>query len=129
MSMHENEIARAIVNIAVSIHRAVGPGLLESFYEAAMEHDLKGLGFKVARQRGLPVVYKSIRINAGYRPDLVVDERVIVEVKAIESIAEVHRKQLLTYLKVSGLRLGLLMNFNSALMKDGIIRMVNGLDD
>ena len=129
MSMHENEIARTILNTALFIHRTMGPGLLESFYEAALEHDLRSLGFKVARQRGLPVVYRSVRIQAGYRPDLVIDEQVIVEVKAIENIAVVHRKQLLTYLKVSGLKLGLLLNFNTVLMKDGIVRMVNGLED
>ena len=129
MSMPENEIARAIVNAAVSIHRSFGPGLLESFYEAALEYDLRALGFQVARQRGLPVIYKSVRIQAGYRPDLVIDECVIVEVKAIENIAVVHQKQLLTYLKVSGRRLGLLLNFNVVLMKDGITRIVNGLED
>jgi GxxExxY protein len=91
-----------IVNTAVSIHRTFGPGLLESCYEAALEYDLRDLGFKVARQRGLPVVYRSVRIQSGYRPDLVIDEQVIVEVKAIESIADVHRKQLLTYRSIHG---------------------------
>lgn len=129
MTMHENDIARAIVNTALSIHRYLGPGLLESLYEAALEHDLKERGHNVARQRGLPVVYRSVRLEAGYRPDLVVDQRVIVEVKAIDGIAPVHRQQLLTYLKVSGLKLGLLLNFNTALLKDGIVRMVNGLGD
>lgn len=127
--MSENEIARSVVNSAISIHRNLGPGLLESFYESALEHDLKELGFRVDRQRGLPVVYKSIRLAAGYRPDPVVERRIIVEIKAIEVIAPVHRKQLLTYLKISGLHLGLLLNFNSALMKDGIVRMVNGLEE
>ena len=129
MTMHENDIAKAVINAALSIHRYLGPGLLESLYEAALEHDLEELGHLVARQRGLPVVYRSVRLAAGYRPDLVVDQRVIVEVKAIDGIAPVHRQQLLTYLKVSGLKLGLLLNFNTALMKDGIIRMVNGLED
>lgn len=129
MSRNVNDISGRIVNAAISIHRTLGPGLLESLYEAVLEHDLLELGFRVDRQRGLPVVYKSVRLAAGYRPDLVVDGRVIVEVKAIESIAVVHRKQLLTYLKVSGLKLGLLLNFNSPLMKDGIVRMVNGLED
>ncbi|MBK6314662.1 MAG: GxxExxY protein [Blastocatellia bacterium] len=124
-----NDISGTVVAAAISIHKSLGPGLLESLYESALEHDLKELGLHVDRQRGLPVVYKSVRLATGFRPDLVIDGRVIVEVKAIESIAVVHRKQLLTYLKVSGLKLGLLLNFNAALMKDGIIRMVNGFDD
>lgn len=128
MPVHENDITGRIVNAAISIHRTLGPGLLESLYEAALEHDLIELGFRVVRQRGLPVVYKSVRLARGYRPDLVVDDRVIVEVKAIDSIADVHRKLLLTYLKVSGLKVGLLLNFNCVLMKDGIVRIVNGLE-
>jgi len=105
------------------------PGLLESVYEAALAYELEKRGLRITRQQAIPVVYESVRIHTGFHADLVVEESVIVEIKALESIAPVHKKQLLTYLKLADKRLGLLINFNVALIKDGITRIVNGLKD
>lgn len=116
-------VARQIVDAALKVHRALGPGLLESVYEHCLAHELalRGIGF--TRQRTLPIIYEGERLDAGLRLDLIVDERVIVEVKAVEALAPIHEAQLLTYLRLSGIRLGLLINFNSALLKNGIRRM------
>jgi GxxExxY protein len=127
--MTENEIAKQIVDAAYRIHTSLGPGLLESAYEAVLAYELETRGLRVVRQPALPIVYQNTRIEVGYRADLVVDEQVIVEIKSVEAIAPVHKKQLLTYLRLSGKRLGLLINFNVALIKEGITRIVNGLPD
>ena len=127
--MSENEIARIIVDAAYKIHVALGPGLLESVYEAVLEYELINRGLKVARQGGLPVIYESVRIDEGYRADLIVENKVIVELKSVEQIAPVHKKQLLTYLRLADKRLGLLINFGDALINDGITRVVNGLPE
>jgi len=125
--MTENELAKQIVNAAYRIHTTLGPGLLESVYETTLAHELEKQGIKVLRQQALPVIYETIRMEIGFRADLIVGDKVIVEIKSIEAISPVHRKQLLTYLRLADKRLGLLINFNVELIKDGITRVVNGL--
>jgi GxxExxY protein len=125
--MHENEIATKIIKTAIELHKILGPGLLESPYENALAYELKESGLNVKQQVPMPFVYKDIKLDVGYRLDLVVDEKVVVEIKSIDALAPVHYAQLLTYLKLSGLKLGLLVNFNSKLLKDGIHRVVNNL--
>jgi GxxExxY protein len=118
------QIARDVVDAALSVHRSLGPGLLESAYEVCLAHELEQRGRAVLRQVALPVVYGTIKLDAGYRIDLMIDGAVIVEVKAVEALAPIHRAQLLTYLSLSGRRLGLLINFNVVLLKHGIKRMI-----
>lgn len=125
--MTENEIATIIVDTAFHIHRDLGPGLFESVYERIMEAELTRRGLNVARQKPIPIVYHGVHFEAGFRCDLLVEGKVIVEVKSIEALHPVHRKQVLTYLRFAEKRLGLLINFNVALIKDGIVRLVNGL--
>jgi GxxExxY protein len=125
--MTENEIAKQIVDVAYKIHTTLGPGLLESVYEKIMAHELKKRGLHVVNQQPLPVVYEGVRLNIGFRVDLIVESKVVVEIKSVEAIAPVHKKQLLTYLRLTDKRLGLLINFNVELIKDGISRVVNGL--
>ena len=126
--MHENDISFLIRKAAFEVHTALGPGLLESVYETALAYEIKQAGLQVRSQVPLPMRYKSERMDVGFRLDLLVEERVIVEIKSVDSLLDVHHKQLLTYLKLSGLKLGLLINFNVAHVKEGIIRKVNGLD-
>jgi GxxExxY protein len=116
-------IAKQIVDAAYAVHSTLGPGLLESVYESCLEYELKERGLRVERQVALPVTYKKLRLNAGMRLDLVVADRIVVELKAVESLTAVHTAQILTYLKLTGLRLGFLINFNVALIKDGIKRV------
>jgi GxxExxY protein len=123
----ENEISKQIVDAAYCIHTALGPGLLESVYEAALAHELEGRSLIAVRQQAFPVVYKGIHLETAFRADLIVEDKVIVEVKSIEAVAQVHKKQLLTYLRLTDKRLGLLINFNVALIKDGITRIANGM--
>jgi GxxExxY protein len=125
--MDENEIAREIVDAAYQIHRKLGPGLLESVYETVLAFDLEKRGLNVERQVPVPIVYEGISFNEGYQADLIVENKIIVELKSVEAVAPVHKKQLLTYLRLADKRLGLLINFGSALMRDGISRVVNGL--
>lgn len=117
-------VASQVVDAAFKVHSTLGPGLLESVYEACLEHELKTRGFDVARQVTLPVQYNDIIIDVGFRLDLLVSNCVIVELKAVESLLPVHKAQILTYLKLSGHRLGFLINFNTHLLKDGIMRIV-----
>jgi GxxExxY protein len=126
--MSENEIAKEIVDAAYRIHVSLGPGLFESAYETVLKYELEKRGLKVVRQVGLPVVYESIKLEEGYRADLIVEDKVIVELKSVEVLAPVHKKQLLTYLRLADKRLGLLINFGEALIKDGIVRVVNRLE-
>jgi len=126
-SMTENEIATIIVDSAYRVHTQLGPGLLESVYETAMAHELTKRGMGIRRQQGMPVIYDTIRMEMGFRADLIVNGKVIIEIKSIEAIAPVHRKQLLTYLRLTDKRLGLLINFNVDLIKNGITRVVNNL--
>jgi len=125
--MSPNEVSGQIVDAAMRVHTALGPGLLESAYEGCLTYELRKRGLKVAPQVGLPVVYEGVNIDVGYRIDLLVDDLVIVELKAVDKLAPIHEAQLLTYLKLSGKRLGLLINFNVLHLKDGIKRMVNNL--
>ena len=125
--MHENEIAKEIVNAAYRIHTTLGPGLLESVYETTLAYELSKRRFNVVRQQPIPVVYESVRMDIGFRADLIVAGLVIVELKSVEMVAPVHRKQLLTYLRLADKRLGLLINFGAELIKDGITRVVNRL--
>jgi GxxExxY protein len=125
----ENAIAKEIVDSAFRIHTTLGPGLLESVYNAVLAHELGRRGLRTSQQQPIPVTYENCRIDTGFRADLVVEDKVIVEIKSVELIAPVHKKQLLTYLRLADKRLGLLINFNVALIKDGITRIVNGLSD
>lgn len=125
--MTENEISKMVVNTAYDIHVQLGPGLLESVYEEIMFFELNKLGLKVEKQRAIPVIWDNLKMEIGFRADLIVENKVIIELKSIEAIAPVHPKQLLTYLKITGLKLGLLINFNEKLIKNGITRIVNNL--
>jgi GxxExxY protein len=120
-----NDVTGQIVDAALRVHSKLGPGLLESAYEAALLYELRKRGLDVASQVLLPVIYDGVHIDVGYRLDLIVDERVIVEIKAVDSLNDIHRAQLLSYLKLGGFKVGLLLNFNVVRMKDGIVRMVN----
>jgi len=125
--MELNEISGQVVDAAMKVHTALGPGLMENAYEACLEHELGKRGLLVKRQVALPVVYDGVQIDLGYRLDLLVEDAVIVELKAADRIAPIHEAQLLSYLKLSGRKLGLLINFNVLHLNDGIRRMVNGL--
>jgi len=125
--MTENEIATTIVDAAYTIHTRLGPGLLESVYETTLAYELTKRGLTVRRQQAMPVVYESVRMDIGFRADLIVADKVIVEIKSIEAVSPVHRKQLLTYLRLTDKRLGLLINFNVELIKGGLTRVVNNL--
>ena len=125
--MNENELSKIIVNACYKIHTKLGPGLLESVYEAILYFELTKLGLIVERQKPIPVVWEEIHLDIGFRLDLIVENKVIIEIKSVQQISNVHLKQLLTYLKITDLKLGLLVNFNEALIKDGIKRVVNNL--
>ncbi|MCB0515042.1 MAG: GxxExxY protein [Chitinophagales bacterium] len=125
--MNENEIAKIIVNSCYKIHTTLGPGLLESVYEETLNYELAKESLLVERQKGIPVFYDNLKMDLGFRADLIVEKKVIVEIKSIETVAPVHQKQLLTYLKITGLKLGILVNFNEVLIKNGIQRIVNKL--
>jgi GxxExxY protein len=125
----ENKIARQIVDAALHVHKTLGPGLLESVYEAVLSYELKKRGFSVEQQVSIPVVYESVEIETGFRADLIVEDKIIIELKSVDKIHDVHKKQLLTYLKISNKQLGLLINFNELLLKNGIRRIVNGLPE
>ena len=127
--MTENEVAKEIVHAAYRMHTRLGPGPLESAYEAVMAYELENRGLSVTRQQIIPIVYEGARIDTGFRADLIVEDLVIVELKSIEAFAPIHKKQLLTYLRLAGKRLGLLINFNVFLIKDGITRIANGMPD
>ena len=123
----ENEIAAIVVNICFHIHTTLGPGLLESVYEEILCFELRKSGLSVERQKTIPVVWSGIKMDLGFRSDLIIEDKVIIEIKSVETIAPVHPKQLLTYLKLTKMKLGLLINFNVPLIKNGITRIVNGL--
>ncbi|MEQ6343027.1 MAG: GxxExxY protein [Gammaproteobacteria bacterium] len=124
-----SEITKKIIGSAIAVHRALGPGLLESAYEACLSYELIECGLIIERQKTLPVIYRGAKIDCGYRIDLLVEEEVIVELKAVDRLMPVHSAQLVSYLKLSGCKVGLLINFNVTLLKTGIIRLVNGIDD
>jgi GxxExxY protein len=125
--MTENGLSKVIFDAALKIHRVLGPGLLESAYEECLYYELVQAGLLVEKQKPLPLVYEAIKLEAGYRVDLMVEKKVIIEVKAVEAITDVHLAQVLTYLKLSGCKLGLLINFNVTLLKNGIRRIANQL--
>ncbi len=125
--MTENEIATEIIGAAIEVHKRLGPGLLENSYEICLAHELRLRGLFVETQLILPIFYKNIILDAGYRIDILVEKKVIIEVKSVEALAGIHTAQLLTYLKLKNSRLGLLINFNTATVSSGIKRIVNGL--
>jgi GxxExxY protein len=125
--MTENEIAAIIVDEALYIHKTLGPGLFESVYEKVMAYRLEKRGLRIECQRGIPVIFEDIRLDLGFRADIIVEGKFIIEIKSIGILAPVHHKQLLTYLRLTGMKLGLLINFNEELVKDGIHRIVNNL--
>lgn len=125
--MNENEISYKVIGTAIELHKTIGPGLLESVYENALSYDLREQGFSVEQQVPMPFVYKGVKQDIGYRVDLIINNKVIIEIKSIEALAPIHFAQTLTYLKLSGLKLALLINFNCKILKDDIHRMVNNL--
>ena len=126
--MHENEISGIIIGRAIEVHSCLGPGLMESAYRTCLAYDLRQVdGFHVEEEKALPVVYKDIELDCGYRLDMLINNKVIVELKAVENILPIHEAQLLTYLKLTDIKLGLLINFNVPVLKDGIKRIVNNL--
>ena len=127
--MKEDEIASAVVQTALDLHKQIGPGLLESVYEVLLTKMLRDQGFEVERQKPIPISFRGARFDEGFRADLAIENLVLVELKSIESLARVHKKQVLTYLKLSNLRLGLLINFGGELLKGNIERIVNNLDE
>ena len=124
--MSENEISSKIIGAVIEVHKQLGPGLLESTYETCLAYELKQMGLDVKQQQALPVVYKEVKLDAGYRIDLLVENKVIIEIKSVEALADIHTAQLLTYLKLKDLKLGLLINFNSVRVIDGLKRILNG---
>ena len=123
-----NKITEKIIGAAIEVHKSLGLGLLESTYETCLLYELAEHGLTVEQQKAIPVVYKDVKLDCGYRLDLLVEDQVIVEIKAIEELAPIHQAQLLSYLKLSGLRVGLLINFNVIILKNGIKRIINDLN-
>jgi GxxExxY protein len=124
MLLHETGLGERVIGLGIDVHRALGPGLLESAYEECLCYELKAAGIAFDRQVPLPVTYKSIRLDCGYRMDLVVASEIVLEVKAVDRLLPIHDAQILTYLKLSGHKIGLLMNFNSVTLKEGLRRLV-----
>ena len=124
--MNENEIGKIIVDCAVGLHMALGPGLLESVYEVLLAHRLRETGLRVKRQVSIPIEFDGIRFDEGFRADIIVEDMVIIELKSVEGVNMAHKKQVLTYLKLTGMKLGFLLNFGEAVMKTGISRIING---
>ena len=127
--MRENDIGTKIIETSISVHRELGPGLLESVYEVVLARELINLGLKVERQVPVPIIYKGVTFNEGFRADLIVEQKVLVELKSVERITLAHKKQVQTYLKLTGLKLGYLLNFGDDVLKSGITRCVNGLEE
>jgi GxxExxY protein len=120
-----NKITETIIGAAINAHKTLGPGLLESAYEACMVFDLSETGLLIEQQKPLPIIYKGVNLDCGYRLDLLVEKKVIVELKSVEKLLSIHKAQLMSYLKLSGCKVGLLINFNVEILKDGIIRIAN----
>jgi len=129
MRMKENELGTKILETAISIHRELGPGLLESVYEIVLLHELKALGLNVERQVPIPITYRGTRFDEGFRADLIVEGLVLLEIKSVERVIPSHKKQVQTYLRLTGIKLGYLLNFGEAVIKDGITRSVNQLPE
>ena len=124
--MDENEISKIVFESALKIHKVLGPGLLESAYEECLFYELKKYDFKVEKQKQLPLIYEEVRLDVGYRIDIIIEDKFIVEIKSVEALTDVHLAQLLTYLRLSNCKLGLLINFNVSLLKNGVRRVING---
>ncbi len=125
--MDENSLSNTVINRAIKVHSSLGPGLLESSYQECLFFELGNAGLFVEKEKALPLVYEDVKLECGYRIDLLVERKLVIEVKAVEGINDLHLAQVLTYLKLSNCRLGLILNFNVTLMKNGIKRVVNGL--
>ncbi|MDK2772537.1 MAG: GxxExxY protein [Flavobacterium sp.] len=125
--MTENELSKIVFDCALKVHRNLGPGLLESSYEECLFYEIKKLGLIVEKQKALPLVYEEVKLDIGYRIDIIVENKLIIEIKSVEALNDVHFAQLLTYLKLTNCKLGLLINFNVALIKNGIKRVANNL--
>jgi GxxExxY protein len=125
--MTENELSDRIIGCAIQVHKSLGPGLLESAYLECLYYELKMIGLNVEKQKPLPLIYKEVKLDVGYRLDLIVENKVVIELKSVEALNEVHIAQVITYLKLSGCKLGLLMNFNVLRLVDGLKRLVNNL--
>ncbi|MGA7852403.1 MAG: GxxExxY protein [Candidatus Acidiferrales bacterium] len=123
--MTDAELTHRIIGAAIEVHRVLGPGLLESAYEECLAHDFERLGIPFDRQKALPLIYRDVKLDCGYRIDFLVDRRVVVELKAVDSLAPIHDAVLLTYLRLSGCKIGLLINFHTVVLKDGIRRLVH----
>ena len=121
-----NAITDAIISAAIEVHKALGPGLLESAYEACLVYELRDRGFQIEQQKPLPLIYKRVHLDCGYRIDLLVNQTVLVELKSVDNLAPIHHAQILSYLKLSGIKVGLLINFNVKLLKNGLHRFING---
>jgi GxxExxY protein len=124
--MTENEISKIVFESALKVHKVLGPGLLESAYEECLFYELKKSNLKVEKQKALPLIYEEVKLDVGYRIDMIIEDKFIVEVKSVETLTDVHLAQLLTYLRLSDCRLGLLINFNVKLLKEGVRRVING---
>lgn len=125
--MTENEISKIILDISFDLHTKLGPGLFESVYEEILAYELENYGLNIKRQKAIPVIWEELKMEVGFRADIIVEDKVIIEIKSIETLAPIHYKQLTTYLKITGLKLGLLINFNEYHLKDGIKRIANKL--
>ncbi len=125
--MTENELARIVFDCALKVHQSLGPGLLESAYEECLYYELRKTGLNVEKQKSLPLIYEEVKLDVGYRIDIIVENKLIIEIKSVEALNDVHFAQLLTYLKLTNCKLGLLINFNVSLIKNGVKRVVNNL--
>lgn len=125
--MTENELSKEVIGCAIAVHRSLGPGLLENAYQQCLAHELRSQGLKIEVEKPMPLIYEEVEMDCGYRVDILVEDKLIIELKAVEALNDVHLAQTLTYLKLSGCRLGLLMNFNVSVLKNGIKRVVNRL--
>ncbi|TXI63260.1 MAG: GxxExxY protein [Flavobacterium sp.] len=125
--MTENELSRIVFDCALKVHQSLGPGLLESAYEECLFYELKKIGLNVEKQKALPLIYEEVKLDVGYRLDIIVENKLIIEIKSVEALNDVHFAQLLTYLKLTNCKLGLLINFNVSLIKNGVKRVVNNL--
>lgn len=126
-SMHENQITSKIINAGIEVHKALGPGLLESAYKECLFYQLAKNGLNVQKEKPLPLIYEEVKLDCGYRIDLLVENKVVIEIKSVEALSDLHIAQTLTYLKLGNYKIGLLMNFNVVLLKNGIKRIINGV--
>jgi GxxExxY protein len=127
--MNENEISKRIIGMAIEVHRSLGPGLLESAYKECLYFKLLQTDMKVEKEKPMPLIFEEVKLECGYRIDILVEEKVVIEIKSVEALNDVHTAQVLTYMKLGGLKLGLLINFNVSLLKDGLKRIANFIED